>query len=542
MTTTIAAEPVAERVDELFSAWNRDDTPGCALGVVRDGELVHEAYYGMANLEAGLRHSASSVFDIASTTKQFTATAMVLLEQAGELSLDDDVRAYVPEVPDYGTPITIRHLIHHTGGLRDYINLRLLAGTHEGDHVDMQDVIDILSRQRGLNFAPGTDHMYSNSGYVLMAVIAGRVTGEFFGDWCRGHIFEPLGMASTRFRSDVSLIVPGLVQMYAPRDDGGLQKTVDNEDVVGDGGLLSTVPDLARWERNFIEQRVGGPGFTERMSTPGTAADVEERYAFGLVAGAHRGLRTVSHGGNLHGFSGEFLRFPEQRLAVICLANLGAFDASGKALAVADIFLEQELGSELFISAPPIRESAEADIAEPIDVELIVGPYREERSGSVIDVVREGSELLAAMAGERMKMTPGGGPRFTAVYRDFPIDVLFEAGDGSSTVRFSYNGQTVLSGTRIAALDAGTIDLDAYAGRYHSDELGVDATVSAADGQLFLQRGGAMREPLRPSLPDEFAMRFAGVRFTRGDAAAVDGFELSMARSAAVAFRRAPRA
>ena len=540
LVASTAPGAITERVDRIFAKWNRDDTPGCALGVVRDGELVHEAYYGMADLEHGVPHSPLSVFDIASTSKQFTATAVVLLDQLGELSLDDDVRAYVPEIPDYGTPITLRHLIHHTSGLRDYINLRLLAGVHDGDYVDMQDVIDILARQRGLNFPPGTDHMYSNSGYTLLAVVVGRVTGRFFGDWCQDNIFKPLGMTSTRFRADVSVVVPGLVQMYAPLEGGEPRKTADNEDVVGDGGLLSTVQDLARWERNFIDERVGGAGFRERMATPGTPENVEERYAFGLSVGEHRGRRTVSHGGNLRGFSGEFLRFPEQRLAVICLANVGAFDASGLALRVADLFLEgADTAPTSVFAAPQAATTTASNQGE--DAAALLGAYRDGRSGVVIDVARDGDNVVALLGGMQLTLLPAAPREFTALYQDTPIAVIFDAdGDGAAEVRFVYNGHSVLSGSRIEPPVLGEGDLEAYAGVFHSDELAVDADVAVAAGQLFLRRGAAVRQPLRPSLPDEFAAPFAGVRFTRDDNGTVDGFELSMARSAAVGFRRRP--
>jgi CubicO group peptidase (beta-lactamase class C family) len=509
-----------DRIDDLFAKWDRKDSPGCVLGVVRDGELVHEGYYGMADLEHGIPHSADSVFDIASSSKQFTAAAILLLHRAGQLDLDDVVQEYIPELPGYEAPITLRHLVHHTSGLRDYIALRHLAGVRDGDHFDMQDVIDLLARQQGLNFPPGTEHRYSNSGYVLLAHVVSRVTGESFDAWCVQHIFEPLGMSTSTFREDVRTIVPGLVQSYTRRPDGRLHKTVENEDIVGDGGLLTTVGDLARWERNYLDETVGGPGFTAAMSTPGTPEGSDERYAFGLSVGDYRGRTTVSHGGNLHGYSGEFLRFPDERLAIICLANLGAFDASGLARQVADVVLGLDL--------PPTSQSRPASAAH-VDASRFAGHYRHEESGMLIEVAERDHGLVAALSDQVLTLTPTGTGTFTAEYNDVLLDVTID----DASLCFLHNGETLLSATRIEV--ATPSDLDRYAGRYHSDELDLDATIIRSDGELYFHRGRATRERLQPTLPEHFALPFGGIEFT-----GPDEFKLSMSRTSGVRFRRSP--
>lgn len=521
---------MATRIDDLCARWDRGDAPGCAVGVVRDGELVHEVYVGMADLEHGVRIGPGSVFDIASTSKQFTAAAILLLAQRGELSLDDDVQAYIPELPDYGAPITIRHLVHHTSGLRDYLALLHLAGAHEGDHFDAQDVLDLVCRQHDLNFPPGTQHSYCNSGYVLLAIIVTRVTGESFTAWTAREMLAPLAMSSSHFRDDATEVVPGLVQSYARRDDGSLRKTITNDDVAGDGGLLTTLRDLVNWERNFLEETVGGPGFTQTMSTPGTPDDDEERYGFGLSIGEYRGLRTVGHGGNLYGYSGEYLRFPDQRVAIFCLANLGGFDSPGLARRVADIALEDVLA--------PRDDPAPAGDTRPTPGDLLAslpGLYRQDVTGLVIEVARDGDALHAILVDRQAPLAWQSGATFATTFAEIALDVVFD-GD---RVRFEHEGEAMLTAQRIEPPDPAALDLRSYTGTFHSDELGIDAHVALDGDSLRLRRGRAVPDVLRPTLADEFSLGFGGVAFTRDGGGAVDGFRLSMSRTSAVSFTRA---
>jgi CubicO group peptidase (beta-lactamase class C family) len=539
--STSTAPGIAERIDELFARWDADDTPGCALGVIRAGELVHEAYVGMADLEHGIRHSADSVFDIASTSKQFTAAAVLLLHQRGELSLDDEVQAYVPELPDYGDPITLRHLVHHTSGLRDYLALRLLAGLHDNDYFDMQDALDLIARQRNLNFTPGGEHLYSNSGYVLLAIIVSRVTGISFGEWCGREIFTPLRMSRSRFREDVTAIVPGMVQSYARRDEI-VRKVIPNDDGVGDGGLLTTLRDLVLWERNYIDEHVGGAGFTATMSTPGTPETADERYAFGLAVGEYRGLETVSHGGNLYGYSGQYLRFPDQQLAIVCLSNLGGFDAPGLSRRVADVVLEDVLAPADGRAAADHGDTANQDEAtgpavSPDDLASLPGLYRQE-TGLAIEVVARDDALCAVILDKEVPLRPLAEHTFATIFQDIALDVIFDVAGGKATgVRFDHEGDTLLRASSIEPVDVATLDLAQYTGHYRSDELLIDATVTLEHGALCVRRGRANRDVLRATLPDQFALPFGGLEFTRADDGVVDGFLLSMSRTSGVRFR-----
>ncbi len=330
----------SKKIDALFAPWDRPDSPGYAVGLVQDGELIHLRGYGMANLEQGQPLDGQSVFYIASVSKQFTAACMVLLAQQGKLALDDDIRLYVPEMPDYGAPITIRHLIHHTSGLRDYLYLIDLAGRDFEGPISNADGLALLIRQQGLNFPTGQRHLYCNSGYKLMAEIVARVSGLSLRQYAQRHIFAPLGMERTHFDDDNSPAIANRVISYRTDDNGGFVPYRKAFTIVGSGGLLTTVEDLVRWDRNFIDPQVGGPDFIDQMHTCGILNDgTQLDYACGLVVSQYKGLRTVRHGGGMLGFRTQFLRFPDQGFTAIILGNLASLDAADMARKAADIHL-----------------------------------------------------------------------------------------------------------------------------------------------------------------------------------------------------------
>ena len=330
----------AGRVDEIFADYDNTRSPGCAVGVIHDGEFVLRRGYGMANLEHGLPLTSESVFRIGSTSKQFTAASVLLLVEEGKLSLDDDVRKYVPELPEFELPVTIRHLIHHTSGYRDYLTLMSLAGVRGDDYYTDEELLEMLSRQKELNFAPGDEYLYSNSGYWLLSQVVRGAGGESLRQYAEEKIFAPLGMDNTHFHDDHTHIVPNRASGYAP-DGGGYRISMTTLPMVGDGGVFTTVDDLFHWDQNFYDSSINSPRFVEDMQTVGILNDGEELdYAFGLNIGTYRGLRTVSHGGSFVGFRAEMLRFPDQRLTVICLCNRADANPSRRARRVAEVYLE----------------------------------------------------------------------------------------------------------------------------------------------------------------------------------------------------------
>ena len=332
------------RVDAVFAQWNRTDSPGCAVGVYRGGVIEYARGYGMANLELGVALSPQSVFDIGSTSKQFTAMSIMLLARDGKLSLDDDIRKYVPELPNYGKTITIRHILTHTSGIRDYLTLWGLAGVDDADLTTDDDALALIARQRELNFAPGDQWLYSNSGFFLASVIVKRVSGKTLARFAAERIFAPLGMTHTRFNDDHMAVIPDRATGYAPRDSGGWATAMSNFEQTGDGAVQTSIEDLERWDENFYTGAVGGAETLATMQKTAVLNDGKQQtYALGLMVDRYRGLRAVSHGGSWAGYRAELLRFPEQHLSVACLCNLARTNPSLLARRVAEIYLGTQM-------------------------------------------------------------------------------------------------------------------------------------------------------------------------------------------------------
>jgi len=260
---------LSRSIDELFDKWNKSDSPGCALVVIKEGKVIYERGYGCANLEYGIPITPSSVFYIASVSKQFTAMSVLLLVQEGKLSLDDDLRKYLAEIPDFGRVITLRHLIHHTSGLRDYEELLAMAGWRMDDVLTREHMLNIVSHQKELNFRPGDEYQYCNTGYCLLAEIVARVSGQSFREFTHANIFEPLGMTNTHFHDDHESIVRNRAYSYRPDGSKSSKNAFNNASVVGGGGMYSTVEDLAKWVGNFDHGRVGGPEVLKQMHERG---------------------------------------------------------------------------------------------------------------------------------------------------------------------------------------------------------------------------------------------------------------------------------
>ena len=335
---------VRARIDAVFAPLAKPGSPGCALAVYRDGAIAYERGYGLASLELGVPITPNTVFDIGSTSKQFTAFAVLLLEREGKLSLDDDVRRFLPDLPIYERPITVRHLLLHTSGLRDYLTLWSLAGVRTESWTTQREAVALVERQRATNFPAGDEWLYSNTGYLLLAEIVQRASGKNLKDFARERIFEPLGMTHTFYLDDHTRVVAGKATGYEPRKGGGFSVDMSNYEQIGDGGVQTTVEDLLLWDRNFYAPKVGDSALVARAQQTGKLNSGKPLdYAAGLIVGTYRGLPFVRHGGSWAGYRAELLRFPSQKTSVACLCNLGTAGPSRLADRVADIVLEEEL-------------------------------------------------------------------------------------------------------------------------------------------------------------------------------------------------------
>jgi CubicO group peptidase (beta-lactamase class C family) len=328
-------------VDEVFSDLTKASSPGCALGVYRDGKIVYANGYGLANLEENVPITPQSVFDIGSTSKQFTAASILLLERQGKLSINDDIRKYIPELPDYGQKITIVHLLNHTSGLRDYLTLMELAGINIDSVTTDEDALQMIVRQKALNFVPGSDWLYSNTGFFLLSVIVKRVSGKTLREFAAENIFTPLEMTHTQYRDDHASLIANRAMAYEAKEKGGgYNLDVSYFEQTGDGAVHTSVEDLLKWDESFYRGQIGGKDFLAEIQEQGKLNDGKVlEYAKGLFIGEYRGLHAVSHGGSWGGYRAELLRFPEQHFSVACLCNLGSASPSNRAHRVADIYL-----------------------------------------------------------------------------------------------------------------------------------------------------------------------------------------------------------
>jgi CubicO group peptidase (beta-lactamase class C family) len=334
-------------IDAAFSDYAKPGSPGCAVAIARDSKLIYSKGYGLANLEENLPITPDTVFDIGSTSKQFTAASILLLEKQGKLSVNDDVRKYIPELPDYGKKITILHLLNHTSGLRDYLTLFDLSGINIDNVTTDYEALALITRQTALNFDPGSDWLYSNTGFFLLSVIVKRVSGQSLHDFAAANIFVPLGMTHTLYRTSHTLLIPNRALAYDPvPKNPGFTLDVSYFEQTGDGAVHTTVGDLLKWDENFYSGAIGGKALLSELQRPGTLNSGKTLdYAKGFFVEDFRGLPTVRHGGSWGGYRAELLRFPQQHFSVVCLCNRSDSDPEKRADKIAELFLAPRMNS-----------------------------------------------------------------------------------------------------------------------------------------------------------------------------------------------------
>ena len=375
-----AEDRSSRQVDAVFAEWNKPTSPGCALGVFRDGKIVYERGYGMADVENDVPITPSSVFYVGSLSKQFTAAAAALAISSGSLSPDDSIRKYLPELPSYADAITVRHLVHHTSGLRDYNTLLSIAGRRGDEAYDNPTVLRITARQQALNFAPGAEYLYSNTGYTLLAIVVERATKTPFAAFADANIFKPLGMTETHFHTDAGRLVKRRANAYMLRPDGSVRLDTPSNERAGAGGVFTSVRELLHWDENFYTAKVGGRQLIDQLQTPGRLKDgTALTYGWGLQVGTYRGSRIVEHGGSLGGYRAHLIRFPEQHTSFAALCNL-AIAPGNLVRHVADVVLADHLTQPRPASpaAPARGPRAPADAPVAMDAQalsLYTGSY-----------------------------------------------------------------------------------------------------------------------------------------------------------------------
>lgn len=521
-----ALENLLARVDAIFQKMDSTVSPGCALSVMKDGKIIYERGYGMADLDHNVAITPTTVFHVASMSKQFTAASILLLAQQGKLSLDDPVRKYIPELPDFGTPVTIRELIHHTSGLRDQWDLLGLWGwRYSLDLITNDDVLYVVSRQKELNFPPGTKHLYSNTGYTLLGEIVKRVSGKSLREFTTENIYQPLGMKNTHFRDDHAEIIKNIAYGYEPAKDT-FRLSVTNFDTVGATSLMTTVEDLAQWDENFYHPRVGGPELIKQMVERGKLNNGEQLdYASGLVIGKYRGLNTVDHGGADAGYRSDMIRFPDQHFSSACLCNLATADPGELNRKVAEVYLEKQM-----TPAEPARADDEKPVQlTPEQLAEHAGMYVNQ-DDDVIRVFVKDNALRVGDDHDNYELKPLAPNRFRPPFGpfDFTFDGPRRRESGKLTIQWNVEKPDVYNA--VPPFAPSEADLKPYAGVYSSEEIGSLYTVKTENGKLVLHRLKADPDTLLPVTRELFTASVGSIRFTRGAKGEISGFLLSTGR------------
>jgi CubicO group peptidase (beta-lactamase class C family) len=513
------AERALEKVTKAYVA----PAPGCAAAVSLNGETVFEKAFGFAELEHNVPNTAQTIFESGSVAKQFTAAALVLLQQDGKLSIDDPVRKYIPELPDYGAPLTIRHLLNHTSGLRDWGTVMSLTGAGRGDRVITQDLaLDVITHQRALDFTPGSEYSYSNSGYNLAAIIVERVSKQKFPAFIEDHFFKPLGMKNSSWRDDYQRVVPGRAQAYSRQGNGPWRLNMPFMNVYGNGGMLTTVGDWMKWNAMLDSQSLGAP-LVDALQTQGVLNDGRKiAYALGLVVDKYKGLKDVSHGGATAGYQTFLARYPDNKVSVGVMCNGTSPSAGGIAASITD---------EIFGPFPETPKTETAKVSED-ELKRFVGVWRNEKTHTPARFVFENG--VSRWSGARL--VPMGGGQFTV-------------GDNKLKFTFDKDGQPV---------SAETVDTDgevrrflpeklwtptpedfaSFKGDWFSDEAGATITVALEGDKAFIKQRPATSLPLQPLYKDHFDAQGFVVWFTRDKSGKINGMHVGASRMRDMQFVR----
>lgn len=512
----------AERAFEKAAKTNPMPAPGCAVGVSLNGESVFEKAFGMAEMEHGIPNTAQTIFESGSVAKQFTAAALVLLEQDGKLKIDDDVRKYIPELPQYDKPITIRHLLTHTAGLRDWGSVMSLTGAGRGDRVITQAIaLDVVYRQKHLDFTPGAEYSYSNSGYQLAAEIVERVSKQKFGDFVGERIFKPLGMTKSSWRDDFTRLVPGRAQGYSkagPTAPWSLNMPIMN--VIGNGGMLTTVGDWLKWNAALDAKTFGEP-FVKALETQAILNDGRKiSYALGLdIETAKDGNRDITHGGSTAGYQTFLARFPDKKLSVAVLCNGSSADPGGMAYGV----FEEIFG----LPTPPAK--IETTVVSEDQLKKYAGVWKNDVTRNVNRIALDKGELK--INGTALKPIADGS--FMLGERKLRFK------DGSQiTAEIANTDGSVTRLTMVTEWKPTAEEMKEISGDWHSEEAQSTFSIALEGDKAFIVIRPVAKLPLMPIYKAHFSTQGYVVWVTRDTAGKVKDLHVSGSRMRDMKFER----
>ncbi len=513
----------AERAFEKFTKAYVPPAPGCAAAVSLNGEVVFEKAFGLADMEHNVPNTVQTIFESGSVAKQFTAAALVLLQQDGKLNLDDPVRKYIPELPDYGSPLTIRHMLNHTAGLRDWGSVMALTGVGRGERVVNQDLaLDVITHQRALNFKPGAEYSYTNSGYNLAAIIVERVSKQKFPAFVEERLFKPLGMKNSSWRDDYQRIVPGRAQAYSRAGNGPWRLNMPFMNVYGNGGMLTTVGDWMIWNRMLDSRSLGAP-LVDALETRGVLNDGRKiSYALGLEISSYKGLKDVSHGGATAGYQTFLARYPDNKVSVGVMCN-GTSPGAGEIAA--------NITDEIFGPFPATSRIEPANITED-ELKKYVGLWRNEKTHFPGRFVIEngvprwsGGKLIPQGSGQFM----GGNSKLVFAFdkEGKPISAEVIA-DGGEVTRFVAEPAWTPTPEELASIT----------GDWFSEEAGARFTVVVDADKVFMKQRPATNVRLQPLYKDHFIAQGSIIWLTRDKNGKVDGLHVGVPRMRDMPFVR----
>ena len=530
----------SEKVDALFAQWDKAESPGCAVAVIKDGEIIYKRGYGTANLDYGIPISSVSRFNTASTSKQFTAMSIALLARQGKLSLHDDIRKYLPEFPQYQNPITIRNLLYQTSGIREYSHLMSATGIKFQDASD-EDVFKMLARQKETNFKPGEEYLYSNSNYFLLAQIVNSASVKSLREFAEENIFKPLAMANSGFYSDGGEVIKNRATGYSPRKNGSFSVETVGSYHIGDGGLFTTVEDLFRWDQNYYDNKLGGGlQLIQDLITPGTLNSGRKTdYALGLDVETYKGLKMFGHDGVYNGFNAAMIRFPEQRFSAICLCNLTSIPSPRLTRQVADIYLANEFkqsGEQAALPEPKVVQVPEKELA------AVAGSYFDSAHNNFRRLYVKNGKLMYSRGTSESELAPLGDSRFLMLGTPDRVEITFKAPQPDAALQMT----TVIYGVgstvheSVPAATYTPAQLAEFTGTYYSSEIEATYNISLQGDDLMLQRKNVDGvTPLLAQFADAFsAVGTGSIRFTRNAQNQVTGFLLNTGRVRRLRFEK----
>lgn len=528
-------------MDRLFAKWNKDNTPGAVVAVIKNDKLVYKNAYGMANLEHSIPLQTNSKLNIGSVSKQFTAFCIALLEAKGKISLNDDVRKYIPELPDYGKKITIQNLIFHTSGLRDHQMLIYLGGMDVGELHSLDEVIKrIICRQKNLDFIPGKKYSYCNTGYLLLAAIVHRVSGLSLSEYAHKYVFEPIGMENSFFLDNFNRIITNRAWSYFPDRKGGYINYIDKYDLFGDSGIYTTVEDLFLWTQNLYQGKVGGLEVIKKVLSVGRLNNGKAiNYSYGLEHDMYKGLEVVKHDGIWGGYGAMVLHFLEEKFSVICLSNnVVEIDTRRICFQIADIYLKEHYLEEYKIPYQIITLPRE-------ELENKIGNYRSPSNGNLMKVSVKGNSLLCEVNSFfKADYAPIGHYEFKSIKPDIPSVYKFVKSDKYShyVIHTFRKEEKTNVYEPVELYSPSEKELHELSGNYYSEELDNTYSFFVKDGKLhILYKKAPQRSPrnfLRPTIKDEYAAWPSVYHFLRDSKDRVTGFILGTDLNRGISFTK----